>query len=62
MTGHYIIALILALFVLGGTTQPCLAAHDNTHAIFATADGRLLREGPAGQLIPQWETITNEAE
>lgn len=32
------------------------------HAIFATADGRLLQEGPAGQLIPQWETITNEAE
>ncbi len=35
---------------------------DAPHAIFATADGRLLQEGPAGQLIPQWETITNEAE
>ena len=32
------------------------------HAIFATADGKLLQEGPAGQLIPQWKTITCEEE
>lgn len=31
------------------------------HAIFMTADGKLLQEGPAGQLIPQWETIIGEA-
>lgn len=32
------------------------------HALFATADGKLLQEGPAGQLIPQWKMIIGEAE